>query len=126
MKPEHRTILPSNERDVEKTHWVDQEVLASEFKDKRLGKRFKTVLRQLSEAIAESIPWACQDWASTKAAYRFFDNERVSDDEILSGHFRSTRERFAVTQTKILVLHDTTQLSYRRQNIGLLHKPKYA
>ena len=126
MKSEYRTILPSNEKDVENTHWVDQEVLDSKFKDERLGRRFKSVLRQLSEATAESIPWACQDWASTKAAYRFFDNERVSEDEILSGHLRSTRARFAGTQTKILVLHDTTQLSYRRQNIGLLHKPKYA
>lgn len=126
MKSVCEPILSSNERGAENTHWVDQEVLASKFKDERLGKRFKTVLRQLSEATAESIPWACQDWASTKAAYRFFDNERVSEDEILSGHFRSTRERFAGTQGKILILHDTTQLSYRRQNIGLLHKPKYA
>jgi hypothetical protein len=52
-------------------HWVDEEVLASEFKDQRLGKRFKMVLKQLSEATAESIPWACQDWANTKAAYLF-------------------------------------------------------
>jgi hypothetical protein len=106
-------------------HWVDQEVLASGFKDKRLGKRFKTVLKQLSEATAESIPWACQDWASTKAAYRFFDNDRVSEQEILAGHFRATRERFAGTTAKVLVLHDTTELSYRRENIGLLHKPKH-
>jgi hypothetical protein len=25
---------------------------------------------------------ACQDWANTKAAYRFLSNERVSEDSI--------------------------------------------
>lgn len=38
-----------------------------------------------------SIPFACQDWANTKAAYRFFANERVEEADILSGHFGATR-----------------------------------
>jgi Transposase DNA-binding len=37
----------------------------------------------------------CQDWANTKAAYRFFSNERVDEDAILSGHFQATRDRTA-------------------------------
>ena len=105
--------------------WIEEETCTSEFKDKRLTKRFKTVLKQLSSANAESIPWACQDWANAKAAYRFFDNERVNDADILAGHFRSTRERFAGTSATVLVLHDTTEFSYQRENIGLLHKPKF-
>lgn len=40
----------------------------------------------------------------------------------MAGHFRSTRERFSGAAGPILVLHDTTQLSYRRENIGLLHR----
>lgn len=43
----------------------------------------------------------------------------------MAGHFRSTRERFAGVSGTLLVLHDTTQLSYRRENIGLLHRPKH-
>jgi hypothetical protein len=125
MNQQYRPALDDADRAEPEKHWVDEEILASEFKDERLGKRFKTVLKQLSEATAESIPWACQDWANTKAAYRFFDNGRVSEDEILSGHFRSTRERFGGTDAKVLILHDTTELSYRRENVGLLHKPKH-
>jgi hypothetical protein len=68
---------------------------------------------------------ACQDWANTKAAYRFLANEHVNERDILSGHFQSTRSRFSKTDNKVLVLHDTTQVSYQRENIGLLHKPKY-
>ncbi len=105
--------------------WIADEVLGCEFRDRRLGKRFETVLKQLSEATCESIPLACQDWANAKAAYRFFDNERVSEADILGGHFRATRERVAGVGGTILVLHDTTEFSYMRENLGLLHRPKH-
>ena len=91
------------------------------FKDERLGKRCQAVLKQLTEGTAESIPLACQDWANTKAAYRFFANERVSEADILAGHLRSTRERAGAVGSTLLVLHDTTKFSYPRENIGLLH-----
>ena len=51
-------------------------------------------MEQLSDGAGESIPMACQDWANTKAAYRFFGNERVNERDILAGHFQSTRQRF--------------------------------
>ena len=66
------------------TSWIDQELAGCEFADARLGKRFKTFVEQLSEGIGETIPMACQDWANTKAAYRFLSNERVSEDDILA------------------------------------------
>jgi len=100
-------------------------VLGCEFRDRRLCKRFETVVKQLSEATCESIPLACQDWANAKAAYRFFANERVTEADILSGHFRATRERVAGVGGTVLVLHDTTEFSYRREHVGLLHRPKH-
>ena len=93
--------------------------------DERLGKRFRTLLEQLSDGTGESIPIACQDWANTKAAYRFLSNERVSERDILAGHFQSTRERFTATNEPVLVLHDTTQFDYDRNGgraIGKLHR----
>ena len=59
----------------------------------------------------------CQDWANTKAAYRFLDNERVSETEILAGHFQATRDRTAATVGPLLVLHDTTEFSFQRDDI---------
>ncbi|WP_373289740.1 transposase DNA-binding-containing protein [Polymorphobacter multimanifer] len=38
-----------------------------------------------------TIPLACQDWASTKAAYWFFFNPKVEEGDILAGHFEVTR-----------------------------------
>ena len=66
--------------------------------------------------MGQGIPLACQDWANTKAAYRFFSNERVSEADILAGHFQSTRERTVTTDGPVLVLHDTTEFSYQREN----------
>lgn len=65
--------------------------------------------------MGESIPLVCQDWANTKAAHRFFSNDRVSEADILAGHFQSTRERTIATDGPILVLHDTTEFSYQRE-----------
>lgn len=105
--------------------WIERELAGCQFADARLGKRFRTLVAQLSEGIGESIPMACQDWAATKAAYRFFSNDRVSDQEILSGHLDATRARFEATPGTVLVLHDTTEFSFRRENkhaIGTIHR----
>jgi hypothetical protein len=105
--------------------WIDQELAGCEFADERLGRRFGMLMEQLSKGIGRTIPLACGDWAATKAAYRFLDNDRVSEAEILAGHFQATRERFAAVEGPVLVLHDTTEFSFTRENaeaIGLTHK----
>ena len=76
--------------------WIDQEIDENVFRDARLGKRFRELLIRMGGGIGESIPLACQDWANTKAAYRFFANKRVHEGDILSGHFDATRARFEV------------------------------
>jgi len=109
-----------------KKTWINYELTSCKFKDARHGKRFGKLLGQLSDEIGGSIPWACQDWANTKAAYRFFSNHRVSEAEILAGHFQATQERFAATTAMpVLILHDTTEFTYHREDIeaiGVLHK----
>lgn len=104
--------------------WVDQEAADCEFKDERLGKRFRSLLAQLSSSPGDSIPLVCQDWANTKAAYRFFDNDRVSEAEILGGHFNATRDRAAATDGPILVMHDTTEFTYQREDIDAVGKTR--
>src|SRR3954464_7828121 len=83
--------------------------------DERLSGRLRTLLAQMAGAMGGSIPLACQDWANTKAAYRFFPNDRVSEGGILAGHFLSTRDRAAGVGGPLMVLHDTTEFSYRRR-----------
>jgi hypothetical protein len=106
--------------------WIDNEVVGCDFQDVRHGKRLRQLLEQLSSRVGSATPWACQDWANTKAAYRFFGNDRISEANILAGHFASTRERFAAASgSPVLILHDTTEFSYRREDtssIGILKK----
>jgi hypothetical protein len=99
----------------EAEHWVDRESVEGTFKDARLGRRFKTLLRDIGGAIGTSLPFACQDWANTKAAYRFLSNERVDEVDILSGHFQATAKRFAAVDGRVLVLQDTTEFSFKRE-----------
>ena len=94
-------------------HWTEREVDETAFKDARLGRRFGEVIRQIGDGMGESIPYACQDWANTKAAYRFLANDRVEEAEILSGHFAATRARFAANSGPVLLIQDTTEFAYR-------------
>jgi hypothetical protein len=66
--------------------------------------------------ILRKIMLACQDWTNTKAAYRFLDNDRVGDAEILAGHFDATRDRVSTTAGSMRILHDTTELAYHRED----------
>lgn len=102
--------------------WIDRELAAGEFRDLRLKERLRSLLELMANGLGQSIPVACQDWADTKAAYRFFANERVSEGEILSGHISSTQRRAKAVTEPLLVLHDTTEFSYSTTNerIGLL------
>jgi hypothetical protein len=100
--------------------WVAGEIAGCEFRDARLGKRLGSLLQQLSGGVGRTVPLACQDWASTKAAYRFFDNDRVDEQTILAGHFQATRERVHAVAGPVLVLHDTTEFSYMRDKPELV------
>jgi len=105
--------------------WVEQELEGCSFPDQRLKSRMGKLLARLSDKIGDTLPTACQDWAATKAAYRFFDNARVNEGIILAGHFQATGERFAATDGPVLVLHDTTDFSFKRSDteaIGQTHK----
>src|SRR5437660_4211164 len=95
--------------------WFGGELAGCSLADERLTKRLRKLLAQIGSDMGQSIPLVCQDWANAKAAYRFFSNERVSEADILAGHLQSTRDRTTATDGPVLVLHDTTEFSYRRE-----------
>ncbi len=83
------------------------------------------LVEQMSAGLGRSIPLACQDWAATKADYRFFSNERICEEQILAGHYEARRERLRQGESPVLGLHDTTEFSYRREYmaaVGLIGK----
>ena len=102
--------------------WLDQEIDLASFPDARLVKRFRSLLNDIADRMGNPLPFACQDWAATKAAYRFFDNHRIDENTILSGHFAATASRFAATSGLVRVMHDTTEFSYHRAHPELIGK----
>jgi hypothetical protein len=105
--------------------WIGKELAAVKLPDARLDKRLRSLMEKMSKGVGRSIPWACQDWAASKAAYRFFSNGRVGEEQILAGHFQATRERAGCGQEPVLVVHDTTEFSYRRKDtaaVGVVSK----
>lgn len=118
----------SGEQFIDKA-WIDRECAGCNFADVRLQKRFRKLMEQMTDGVGESIPLACQDWADTKAAYRFFSNERVSEEEILQGHFEATGKRFKAIEGPVLILHDTSEFVYKRDEdscLGIISRPAYA
>ena len=107
------------------TSWFDEELAGCSLADKRLDRRLRQLVERMGGSIGASIPLACQDWANTKAAYRFFSNDRVGEADILAGHFQSTRRRFVAASGPILVLQDTTEFTYQREStdaIGMTYR----
>ena len=86
------------------TSWVSSEIAGCELGDARLNRRLGMILSSMGERPGQSLPTAFQDWANTKAAYRFFSNEKVSEDKILSGHFAASSLRVQATDGPILVV----------------------
>jgi hypothetical protein len=105
------------------SEWVGKELAAVTLKDARLERRLHKLVEKLAEQPTASIPQACGGWAETKAAYRFFDNSKVSHGAILAGHHKACLERVA-EEGLLLVLQDTTSLDYthhpKTRNVGLL------
>ena len=92
-------------------NWAESELGDADFGDKRLTKRFVKVTRDLSGKPEGSVPQASENWAGTKGAYRFWDNEKVTPEKIRVAHREKAVER-AKEYGTILAVQDTTSLNY--------------
>src|SRR5688500_469540 len=81
--------------------------------DKRLNKRLACLLGAFASDPQGSIPQATGDWASAKAAYRFLENDRVLDTDLLRGVARHTAS-LAAPLGEVLVVQDTSSLNFTR------------
>ncbi len=92
---------------------VQTEFQYADFGDTRLTDRLVQIGDELGSSPAESIPIACENSASTKATYRFCDNESVNSAEIFASHRQAQRSRVQETD-ELLVVSDTTELVFPR------------
>jgi hypothetical protein len=100
--------------------WAAEEFTDVDLGDKRLNSRLVRICDRFSESPQSPINQACADWAETKAAYRFFQNENVDVGQILAAHRSKTVERVRKHKT-VLAIQDTSYLVYtnHRKTEGL-------
>jgi hypothetical protein len=93
--------------------WAEEEVAAVDLGDQRLDARAARLLSALGDRPNLSIPAACGGHAETQAAYRFFDNEKVTFEKVLAPHAERTLQRMT-GQAVVLLVHDTTEVDLTR------------
>ena len=93
--------------------WIVNEMKTASLCDKRLNARLENILDQLGSRPTGSIPSACGGYAETAAAYRFFDNDRVTFDNVFQPHIDATRRRIE-EQPVVIMVQDTTELDLTR------------
>lgn len=91
--------------------WTAEEFSRVGFQDKRLNKRCQQIASDLEQQPSEPINQACEDWADTKAAYRFFDNPKVTPERIVHPHSQRTVLRMKA-HALVLAIQDTTFLNF--------------
>ncbi len=103
--------------------WVMHEMAALDLRDQRLNRRACRLVEQFAARSTASIPGACGNWANSKAAYRFFDNAKVTHAAIVAGHRPACLERIR-HEDLVLVVQDTTSLDYTHhpntQGLGVI------
>jgi hypothetical protein len=91
--------------------WCLDEFAAAELGDARLNARCGELAVQLAKQPNGPSNRSGEDWADTKAAYRFFDNDQVTPDRIQAPHYERTVERMAQCK-RVLAVQDTSFLNY--------------
>ena len=89
------------------------EVEGVDFGDERLTKRLCRIVETLGVRPHDSIPAAAATRAELEATYRFFANEKVTPEIILSKHFECSVQRCS-EQPLVLLIQDTTEVDLTR------------
>lgn len=92
-------------------NWANKEFSSINLNDKRLNDRLLLVANQLSMNAVAPINQACGSWKDSKAAYRLFNNNKVSAQKILAAHREMVSKRIS-SQSLVFVIQDTTYINY--------------
>lgn len=93
--------------------------------DKRLNRRVLKVATTINAGPSFSIPAMTNgNDGDLKAIYRFFQNGKVNDQNILQSHFLNTIERMGAYPGKILLLNDSCFVSPTKNCEGSLSRGK--
>lgn len=101
----------SAERELGAQDWAAAETRSADLGDQRLNRRLELTLRRLADQPEKSIPAALHGWSETQAAYRFFNNEKVTPEKVLAPHREATLQRVE-QHPVVLCVEDTSELDF--------------
>lgn len=96
--------------------WAKDEMKGLDLNDRRLNARLELLLNVLDKRPNLSLPAALGGRAELEAAYRFFDNKKVTFDKILAPHVSKTIWR-ASKKKVVLLVQDTTEIDLTRPEL---------
>lgn len=109
-------------------NWAEEEFWQVDLGDQRLNQRLIQLANQRGQAPHASIAQSAQTLAGVRAAYRFYDNERVTMEKLLEPHRRTTLARMREHRL-VLAVQDTTQIDLtthrHTQGVGYLQDLKH-
>lgn len=89
--------------------WANEMFGKCELNDQRRTKRLVQVAEQVVQNPSASFPDQIENWGDLKAAYRLFDCEHVTFENVAAGHWQHTRN---LATGRTLVVCDTTELDF--------------
>ena len=91
--------------------WAESEFALAQLGDQRRTQRLVKIGTQLVQCPGGTLPQAFPGWSELKAAYRFFNQPKVTFEQIQQPHWRRTR---AACQApgEYLLIEDTSELDY--------------
>lgn len=92
--------------------WIAAEFEKITFGDDRLDSRFHKVAEAFLNRPSATITESTGNWAESKAAYRFFENQKVTKEVILAQHQVKTVARMKSHDGVVLAIQDTTYLDF--------------
>lgn len=95
----------------EDINWAVNEFADADLGDVRRTKRLVELAHVLAQHPTAALPEACGDGAMLKAAYRFFSNDDIAPQDVLSSHIESTYSRLDKVPL-VLAVQDTTEVDW--------------
>lgn len=93
---------------------IKEEMFGVSLGDSRLNKRAIQLLEDMGKQPEASLPSTFQSWNETLAAYRFFSNDSVDSEKVLSPHKEKTIERIKEHKV-VLCAQDTSELDFSQK-----------
>lgn len=91
--------------------FVEAEYEGAELGDARRSRRLRKVAAAAAQAPKESFPTIAGSDGALEGTYRLLNNDAVSPDGLLAGHYRETTKRIHGAEV-VVVAHDTSEFTY--------------